>query len=133
LEYKGNDKMKLKHGKKYETADGSVYRVRKHTEYNDIWDVSDKKHEHWDENGCGFVGTPNLIRRHYTKPKPAHKLDLKPGDVVELVAWEDGHLGDIGLSKTIGINNVEIPSSYPKGERPLFRVVSRFSYPKPAS
>jgi hypothetical protein len=52
-------------------------------------------------------------------------LDLKPGDVVKLVKWEDGHTCDLGLSKTIGVNNVEIPSSVPKGERPLFKVVSR--------
>ena len=122
--------MKLKHGKKYETADGVVYQVRKLTEYYMIWDVSDDTYEHWDKNGKGF-GFTDLIRRHYTKPKPAHKLYLKPGDVVELVEWEyqDGCLigkritVDMkGLPDRIGIYGL---SDYPKGQRPLFRVVSR--------
>jgi hypothetical protein len=120
--------MRLKHGKKYETADGVVvgpmigpdkdgYFEANVGDYGLLWD---KRGKRWIEGKCG-----DLIRRHYTKPKPAHKLDLKPGDVVELVVWEDGHLGDIGLRRTIGVANVAIPSTLPKGKRPLFNVVSR--------
>lgn len=120
--------MKLKHGKKYETADGVVYQVRKLTEYYMIWDVSDDTYEHWDKNGKGF-GFTDLIRRHYTKPQPAHKLDLKPGDVVELVAWEDGTTGT-GNGEQFNVGNNGVKSVHwnfdqPKGHRPLFRVVSR--------
>ena len=61
--------MKLKHGKKYETASGVVYRVRKRSEYDNIWDVSDDTREHWDKNGKGFYNHPDLIRRHYKKTK----------------------------------------------------------------
>ena len=121
--------MKLKHGKKYETADGVVYRVRKHTRLDSIWDVSDDTDEHWDKNGKGF-GFTDLIRRHYKKPQPAHKLDLKPGDVVELVAWED--IATIGTGKRFSVlDNGDVEggfirlNDYPKGQRPLFRVVSR--------
>ena len=122
--------MKLKHSKKYETADGVVYRVRKHPKLDLIWDVSDDNGEHWDKNGKGF-GFTDLIRRHYTKPQPAHKLGLKEGDVVELVAWEDQDgcligkritVDMKGLPDRIGIYGL---SYYPKGHRPLFRVVSR--------
>jgi len=97
----------------------------KNPEYEDLWDVSDDTGIHWRSDGSGGNQYPDLIRRHHTKPKPAHKLDLKPGDVVELVAWEDGHLGDIGLRRTIGVANVAIPSPIPKGQRQLFKVVSR--------
>ena len=122
--------MKLKHGKKYETADGVVYLVRKHPEYENIWDINDDTDEHWDEYGTGYVGHPNLIRRHYKKPKPAHKLDLKTGDVVELVAWEDGPTTLKGFKVTCGEggelydNDWEL-NGWNKGQRPLFRVVSR--------
>lgn len=121
--------MKLKHGKKYETADGVVYLVRKHSRLDSIWDVSDDTDEHWDENGKGFNHRQNLIRRHYKKPQPAHKLDLKPGDVVELVAWEDGTTGaGNGEQFNVGKNGVKSGHwnfDQPKGHRPLFRVVSR--------
>jgi hypothetical protein len=122
--------MKLKHGKKYETADGVVYRVR---DNNDgYFDESDDTPLLWRPDGSG-VANPDLIRRHYTKPKPAHKLDLKPGDVVELVEWEDGEPLTHALKLTydgtslIGDfhNVIRDHSSIPKGERPLFRVVSR--------
>ena len=129
--------MKLKHGKKYETADGVVYLVRKHPEFTDIWDVCDDTKEHWDEYGKGCWHHPDLVRRYYTKPKPAHKLDLKPGDVVELVAWEDGcDVGAVGKTCDVGLNGPETDIwefNQAKGERPLFRVVSRASYPKPPS
>lgn len=121
--------MKLKHGKKYETADGVVYRVRKHPRLDSIWDVSDDTDEHWDKNGKGF-GFTDLIRRHYKKPQPTHKLDLKEGDVVELVAWED--IETIGTGKRFSVlDNGDVEggfirlNDYHKGERPLFRVVSR--------
>jgi protein involved in polysaccharide export with SLBB domain len=81
--------------------------------------------DHWLEDGYAiYINTPDLIRRHYNKPKPAHKLDLKPGDVVELVAWEDGSLGGVGKEYKYG--NFETVIS--KGHRPLFKVVSRFSW-----
>jgi hypothetical protein len=122
--------MKLKHGKKYETADGVVYRVR---DMNDgYFYESDVSNRLWRSDGAG-VGSHNLIRRYYKKPKPAHKLDLKPGDVVELVAWEDGELSGIGKEYTYDgaslrddfYHIIRDPSSITKGERPLFRVVSR--------
>lgn len=117
--------MKLKHGKKYETADGVVYRVR---DMNDgYFDESDDTNPLWRADGSG-AGNPDLIRRHYTKPKPSHKLDLKPGDVVELVAWEDG--SNAGVGRHIVYDG--LPHE-PKGERPLFRVVSRASWTKPPS
>jgi len=122
--------MKLKSGKKYETADGVVYKVRQHPEYDNIWDVCDKTSEHWDKNGEDFFGKSDLVRRHYTKPKPAHKLDLKPGDVVKLVAWED--IATVGIGKRFNVeNDISIEggfiqlNNYPKGHRPLFKVVSR--------
>jgi hypothetical protein len=47
-------------------------------------------------------------------------MKLKPGDVVELVAWEDGSTHGIGNRYPFdGFPNE------PRGERPLFRVVSR--------
>jgi hypothetical protein len=126
--------MKLKHGKKYETADGVVYRVR---EDNDgYFDESDDTPLLWRPDGSG-AANPDLIRRHYTKPKPAHKLDLKPGDVVELVAWEDGcDAGAVGKTFDVGLNGPETDIwefNQAKGERPLFRVVSRASWTKPPS
>jgi hypothetical protein len=118
--------MKLKHGKKYETADGVVYRVR---ENNDgYFDESDGSQLLWRHDGSGLLN-PDLIRRRYKKPKPAHKLDLKPGDVVELVAWEDGCVqGAVGKTFDVGLNGPKTKIwefNQPKGHRPLFRVVSR--------
>lgn len=119
--------LQLKDGKKYETADGVVFKVRS---YLTIFDVSDDTTEHWDENGVGFYSHPDLIRRHYTKPQPAHKLDLKKGDVVELVKWEDGSTECVGAGETFHVGKKGIKSddwdfNQPKGERPLFKVVSR--------
>ena len=119
--------MKLRNGKKYETADGVVYRVR---DMNDgFFDESDDTNLLWRPDGSG-VHNPDLIRRHYKKPQPAHKLDLQPGDVVELVAWEDGALPGIGEKITIGKDGKPDHDFYQlngwnKGRRPLFRVVSR--------
>jgi hypothetical protein len=117
--------MKLKHGKKYETADGVVLKVFAQSSKVVDWiafESFDDPCAFYDFNGVarGLPDYYNLIRRHYTKPKPAHKLDLKPGDVVELVAWEDGSTHGIGKRYPFdGFPNE------PKGERPLFRVVSR--------
>lgn len=135
--------MKLKHGKKYETADGVVYRVR---DGNDgYFDESDDKSTLWRADGSGLyksrlyksrLYSHNLIRRHYTKPKPAHKLDLKPGDIVELVAWEDGFTGAAGRTFNVGLTGPEgryLQCNLPKGERPLFRVVPRANSPKQPS
>jgi len=117
--------MKLKSGKKYETADGTVYQVR---DMNDgFFDENDFSNILWRTDGSGIENS-DLIRRHYTKPKPAHKLDLKPGDVVKLVAWENGVDGGSGLK--FSCNKDGPYSDYfnfkqPKGQRPLFKVVSR--------
>ena len=124
--------MKLKHGKKYETADGVVVGPMKGPdedgdysafvgEYELLWHFDGTR---WAEGVCG-----DLIRRHYKKPKPAHKLDLKEGDVVELFAWEDGTIG-CGQGEKFNVGKHAIESDkwefvQPKGERPLFRVVSR--------
>ena len=110
----------LKDGKKYETADGVVFKVRSHLT---IFDVSDDTDEHWHEDGTGYMRYPDLIRRHYTKPQPAHKLDLKKGDVVELVKWENGSMASIG--RQYDASELRIPSMNVKGERALFKVVSR--------
>ena len=134
--------MKLKHGKKYETADGVVLEVYEKTDPHIGWIA----YESFGDMSCYYDaygdarGLPdyyNLIRRHYTKPKPAHKLDLKPGDVVELVAWEDGcDAGAVGKTFYVGLNGPETDIwefNQAKGERPLFRVVSRASWTKPPS
>jgi len=120
--------MKLKDGKRYETADGRVFKVRKHPEFENIWDVSDSIYEHWDEDGIGFSSHPDLIRRHYKKPQPAHKLDLKEGDAVELCGWEEGASLGAGGKFTVDKNGPysdDWDFDQPKGERPLFKVVSR--------
>ena len=117
--------MKLKHGKKYETADGDVYMV---SIYDNLFNNFGSM---WHEDGTATpssVCQDTLIRRHYTKPKTAHKLDLKPGDVVRLVAWEDGANTGIGVELDVGLNGPESgwwELNQPKGERPLFMVVSR--------
>jgi hypothetical protein len=114
--------MRLKHGKKYETADGAVYRVVLR-EIGISFEFAPEDVNQWQNNGTSISGGHDLIRRQYTKPKPSHKLDLKPGDFVKLVAWEDGDLVDVG--ECFEFNELEIPSPMPKGERPLFKVVSR--------
>jgi len=121
----GVHEMKLKHGKKYETADGVVFKVR---DNNDgYFDESDDTNLVWRPDGSG-VGNVSLIRRHYTKPQPAHKLDLKKGDVVELVKWEDGETVGAGETFNVGKKGIEEDDwdfNQPKGSRPLFKVVSR--------
>jgi len=117
--------MKLKHGKKYETADGVVFKVRDNND--DYFDESDDTSLLWEPDGSG-VGNVSIIRRHYTKPQPAHKLDLKKGDVVELVKWEDGYCGGVGDKFDVdkdGVVSRFYDFKQPKGERPLFKVVSR--------
>jgi hypothetical protein len=128
--------MRLKHGKKYETADGVVvgpmidvgdgYFEAKVGEYGLLWI---EHGERWASGVCG-----DLIRRHYTKPKPAHKLDLKLGDVVKLCKWEDGMTSAVGFSLTFNgkiltdhynYYTFHVHSAFEKGKRPLFKVVSR--------
>jgi len=119
--------MKLKDGKRYETADGRVFKVRVYDDALGYFEVEYGDPNLWMADGTG-VGNASLIRRHYKKPQPAHKLDLKPGDEVELVAWEDEMGG--GIRK-----KYEVDESGPysdmwefhqkKGHRPLFKVVSR--------
>ena len=120
--------MKLKHGKKYEAEDGLVYRVRYIGECH-FEDFDDTSGHVWSEDGEGYYELGDLIRRHYKKPQPAHKLDLKPGDVVELVEWEDGTTGaGNGEQFNVGKNGVKSGHwnfDQPKGQRPLFIVVSR--------
>jgi hypothetical protein len=62
------------------------------------------------------------------RPRPAHKLRLRDGDVVELVGWQDR----IGFMQsticTAGESawlQVHIDRPLPKGKRPLFVIVSR--------
>lgn len=69
------------------------------------------------------------------KPKPAHKLNLQPGDVIRLERWESGRTTSIGVLYTVNhdctkatdSHGFDCPPSgrFPKGERPLFTVVSR--------
>jgi hypothetical protein len=124
--------MKLKHGKKYETADGVVYRVRLRDD--GTYDMDGQTMDQWREDGTAIDG-PDLIRRHYTKPKPAHKLDLKPGDVVKLVKWEDGINALVGKTYKCRKNGPYSEdwefNGHPKGQRPLFKVVSRVNCENP--
>ena len=118
--------MKLRDGKKYETADGVVYRVRIDGHGYTYANNGDDEYL-LDDND---PSNPKLIRRHYTKPKPAHKLDLKPSDVVELMAWEDDCYSGLGDKITCGKDGAVDHdywqlNGHKKGQRPLFRVVSR--------
>lgn len=118
--------MKLKHGKKYETADGVVVGPMKGPDEDGDYSAFVGKYEllwhtdgtRWAEGVCG-----DLIRRHYKKPQLAHKLDLKYGDLVELVEWECGR--DTYVGQVLEFDHVEILLDHHKGQRPLFRVVSR--------
>lgn len=74
------------------------------------------------------------------RPRAAHKLNLRDGDVVELVAWQDGRKDQAGvhwrfketkLLRIGGIGSINVPSMLAKGERPLFRVISRADDAKP--
>jgi hypothetical protein len=95
--------------------------------------------------------TNDLIARYRdpATPRPAHKLNLRDGDVVKLIAWQDAHLGNlIGKSyryqvasgKLVNVSDVtdywaDVASgkSFPKGERPLFTVISRAAEQKPVT
>ena len=62
------------------------------------------------------------------RPRPAHKLNLRKGDVVELVKWEDGDASLIGEKFTYilgGAVQCQIDRPLPKGQRPLFVVIAR--------
>lgn len=66
------------------------------------------------------------------RPRPAHKLKLRNGDVVRLEGWQDNvDDGDTGVILTVGSGRYsdwiqeQIDYPFPKGERPLFTVVSR--------
>jgi hypothetical protein len=119
--------MRLKHGKKYETADGDIYQVILRPD--GCYGTHFRNFEVWTDEGIG-INTDDLICRNYTNPKPAHKLDLKPGDVVELMAWEDGCVDWIGAR--LGHESA-MKQPTVKGRRPLFRVVSRASWTMPPS
>jgi len=117
--------MKLKDGKRYETADGRVFKLSPWI-YPGCWHAGDNHSGLWNEDGSSRHGksdSPDLIRRHYKKPQPSHKLDLKPGDVVELCGWENGLHASIG--KQYDAKDIRIPSMNAKGERALYKVVSR--------
>jgi len=119
--------FQLKDGKKYETADGVVYGPVRECDKDEYFDLPDDEVLLWRPDGTGVMNF-DLIRRHYTKPKPAHKLDLKKGDVVELVKWEDGETVGAGETFKVGKKGIEGGDwdfNQPKGERPLFKVVSR--------
>ena len=130
--------MKLKHGKRYETADGTVYLVDRCC--TDVYQCVESGHR-WqsDGKGCrepnGLKIAPDLIRRHYTKPKPADKLDLQPGDVVELCGWEDKNSSGVGsVWKVDGDGEVDssLYGFYDQspGQGPLFKIISRASWSK---
>jgi len=121
--------FQLKDGKKYETADGVVYGPVRECDKDEYFDLSDDEVLLWRPDGTGVMNF-DLIRRHYTKPQPAHKLDLKEGDVVELVKWEDGAEYAGNGKEFIAGDNGKLSHDWinfnqPKGERPLFKVVSR--------
>ena len=62
------------------------------------------------------------------RPRPAHKLGLRNGDVVRLVARQDGSTAGVGLEFTVGQSGVveyHMCNPAPKGQRPLFVIVSR--------
>lgn len=74
------------------------------------------------------------------RPRAAHKLDLQDGDVVELMGWQSGGNIRVGEKFTVaggvlhdenGDKRFIIPSAWPKGHRPLFRVISRAANAKP--
>lgn len=63
------------------------------------------------------------------RPRPAHKLKLQKGDVVRHVGWQDGR--EYTAEITVGVGRLSfwlqghIDTPLPKGQRPLFVVVSR--------
>ncbi len=83
---------------------------------------------------CGLTPKPA------DRPRAAHRLNLQEGDVVELVAWQDGQTRLVGvkyrkagawLYEIDGLGGWLIEQTYPKGHRPLFRVISRAAEQKP--
>jgi len=66
--------MELKAGKRYETANGDVFKVRKFD--REFFDFNDNTSYLWKSDGKG-IHTPDLIRRHYWKPQHIAKLGLK--------------------------------------------------------
>ena len=62
------------------------------------------------------------------RPRPLHKLGVNYGDVVKLVARQDGSTAGVGLEFTVGLSGVvefHMWNPAPKGHRPLFVIVSR--------
>lgn len=62
------------------------------------------------------------------RPRPLHKLGVNYGDVVKLVARQDGSTAGVGLEFTVGQSGVvefHMWNPAPKGHRPLFVIVSR--------
>jgi hypothetical protein len=69
------------------------------------------------------------------RPRPLHKLGLARGDEVELVKWEDKYSGNVGMIFVVSADGqrvehdngiaYQIPRILRKGQRPLFRVISR--------
>jgi len=125
--------MKLKDGKRYETADGQVVKIFTHTSERTNW-IAFVSHGdagcYYDDSGKArhLDSSFDLIRRHYKKPQPAHKLGLKLGDLVELCGWEDGTGYGAGEKFAVDKNGPysdDWDFDQPKGERPLFKVVSR--------
>lgn len=80
---------------------------------------------------------PNTVAVNITmvdRPRAAHKLTLRDGDVVRLEKWQDGRKWDIGktytarncyLDGTSKMAHYHVASPLPKGHRPLFTVISR--------
>jgi hypothetical protein len=82
------------------------------------------------------VRNPNKLARDPDRPRAAHKLNLQPGDMVELVAWQNGSTGFVGEAFRVSDDGERLvykgvlfwmlaKSAEPKGIRPLFRVISR--------
>jgi hypothetical protein len=76
--------------------------------------------------GIPITGTPPA--KGPNRPRPAHKLELEGGDVVQLVCWQCGRECCVGETFAVGQSSIldnHISSPNAKGHRPLFIVVSR--------
>ncbi len=70
------------------------------------------------------------------RPRASHNLDLRDGDVVELVAWQSKAANQgLRIGETFVVGNEQwegfIARHNPKGHRPLFRLISSAAGAKP--
>ena len=93
--------------------------------------------------GGEYSNVGDMIKRHIdavtpkpakdpNRPRPAHKLNLRYGDVVRHVGWQGEPSFADGAEITVGEDGVNgswldlsVNRPLPKGQRPLFVVVSR--------